>query len=87
MCVGVARGNQTVMTVARWTTGCAAAASATLFVMGILPETTTAAAVAQSFCFAVLVFVRPEGPGKPHMEKYSARALIPARPSQSQLSA
>jgi hypothetical protein len=60
----VARGGMLAIRVARWTMGAAAAASGTLLVLGLMPETLTTAALAQSLCFAVLVSVRAPEPVK-----------------------
>jgi hypothetical protein len=69
LCVGVARGNAAVIRAATWATGCAAAASAALLAIGVLPESTTAAALALSLCFAVLVCIRAEKPDQPHFQR------------------
>jgi hypothetical protein len=60
----VARGGMFAIRTARWTMGAAAAASGTLLVLGLMPETLITAALAQSFCFAVLVSVRAPEPAK-----------------------
>lgn len=64
----VARGGVLAIRVARWTMGAAAAASGTLLVLGLMPETLTTAALAQSLCFAVLVSVRASEPVKTAMD-------------------
>ena len=86
LCVGVARGNIPVIRVAVWATGCAAASSAALLAIGVLPESTTAAALAQSFCFAVLVSLRLEKPDQTHFERIR-RPVRNARPELSHLPA
>lgn len=73
----VARGGIHAIRLSRWVMGVSAASSATLTILGILPETVTTAALAQSFSFAVLVCVKiphPHGQKAPKHVPTSAQS-------------